>query len=105
MRAFFFGHLINENGLAILADLAMEAAMSEMTATDAKNRFGQLLEMAQSEPVHVQKDGRDVGIMISPGEYERLRAQQTSAGANPLIVKLHADSVKRWGKVYAALAK
>ena len=31
--------------------------MSEITATDAKNRFGQVLEMAQAEPVHVQKNG------------------------------------------------
>jgi len=34
--------------------------MAKMTATDAKNKFGQVLEMAQAEPVAIQKNGRDV---------------------------------------------
>lgn len=77
--------------------------MAKMTATDAKNRFGQLLEAARTEPVHIQKNGRDVAVILSPEEYRRLNAGV--AGPNPLVVKLHADSVKRWGKVYEALAQ
>ena len=30
--------------------------MAEMTATDAKNRFGQVLEMAQAEPVRYPEE-------------------------------------------------
>lgn len=41
----------------------MEPATAEFSATDAKYRFRQLLEMAQKEPVRIQKNGRDVGIM------------------------------------------
>jgi len=35
-----------------------------MTATDAKNKFGQVLEMAQAEPVAIQKNGRDVAYVV-----------------------------------------
>jgi prevent-host-death family protein len=79
--------------------------MAKVTATDAKNRFGQLLEMARVEPVHIQKNGRDVGVMLSPEMFRQLQEGQAGTGANPLVAKLHTESKKRWGKTYAALAK
>lgn len=77
--------------------------MNYMSATDAKNRFGELLEAARKEPVHVQKNGRDVAVVMSPEEYARLR--ENVSGVNPLIKRLHDESHARWGKVYEALAK
>ncbi|MHA6298044.1 type II toxin-antitoxin system Phd/YefM family antitoxin [Devosia sp. CAU 1758] len=79
--------------------------MSTMSATEAKNKFGQLLEMAQAEPVRIQKNGRDVGILISPEQFAAMQKDSTAPRVNPLIQKLHEDSVRRWGKVYEALAK
>lgn len=79
--------------------------MAVITATDAKNKFGQMLEMAQAEPVRVQKNGRDVAVVLSPEDYSALLRQGEQPKVNPLIMKLHQDSVKRWGKVYEALAK
>ena len=38
--------------------------MKTMQATDAKNRFGELLEDAISEPVLIQKNGRDVAVVV-----------------------------------------
>lgn len=78
--------------------------MTEISATDAKNRFGQVLEMAQSEPVRIQKNGRDVAVVLSAEQYSALTASN-GPRVNPLIVKLHGESVKRWGRVYEALAK
>jgi antitoxin Phd len=78
--------------------------MNKMSASDAKNRFGQLLEMARSSPVRIQKQGRDVAIVLSPEEFTRLAAA-ARPGENPLIEKLYAESVQRWSKVYEALAK
>jgi antitoxin Phd len=78
--------------------------MTEITATDAKNRFGQVLEMAMSEPVRVQKAGRDVAVIVSAEEYRRLKALD-ARGPNPKVMEAHARSVKRFGKVYEALAK
>ena len=47
--------------------------MKEITARDAKNRFGYLLNAVQSAPVRVTKKGRAVGVMMSMQHYERLR--------------------------------
>ena len=57
--------------------------MAKITATDAKNRFGQVLEMARTEPVHVQKNGRDVAVVISPEEFERYKAPFETGGGPP----------------------
>ena len=46
--------------------------MKEITASDAKNRFGYLLDAVQSAPVRVTKKGRAVGVMMSVQHYERL---------------------------------
>ncbi len=79
--------------------------MAEITATDAKNRFGQVLEMAQAEPVRIQKNGRDVAVVLSAEQYAALLSESNAPRVNPMIVRLHGESVKRWGKVYEALAK
>lgn len=79
--------------------------MAQMTATDAKNKFGQVLEMAQAEPVAIQKNGRDVAYIVSAEQYRALLSESNAPRVNPLIVKLHGESVRRWGKVYEALAK
>jgi prevent-host-death family protein len=79
--------------------------MSAITATDAKNKFGQLLEMAQAEPVHVQKNGRDVAILLSPEEYARLRAAPEAPKVRPAVEKLLARSIARHDALYKALAK
>jgi len=79
--------------------------MATMTATDAKNKFGQMLEMARTEPVRIQKNGRDVGVVLSPEEYRTLIQGKYEDKVNPAVRKLHAESVERWGKVYKALAK
>lgn len=79
--------------------------MAAISATDAKNRFGQVLEAVRSEPVHVQKNGRDVAVILSPEEYRRLQENASKPAVNPLVMKLHKESVERFGKVYEALAK
>jgi prevent-host-death family protein len=79
--------------------------MAAMSATDAKNRFGEVLELARKEPVRVQKNGRDVAVVLSAEEYQALVLRAQERRVDPLVVKLHGESVKRWGKVYEALAK
>lgn len=46
--------------------------MKEAAATEAKNRFGHLLEMAMTEPVAIEKKGRPVAVLMSLAEYQRL---------------------------------
>ena len=47
--------------------------MREITAKDAKNGFGRLLDAVQRTPVRVMRNGRAVGVMMSIQQFERLR--------------------------------
>jgi prevent-host-death family protein len=75
-----------------------------MTATDAKNRFGELLEMARKEPVHIQKNGRTVAVMMSPEEYQRMIENSTAPKVRPLVEELLERSIERRRSLYQALA-
>lgn len=76
--------------------------MKTMQATDAKNRFGELLEDAISEPVLIQKNGRDVAVEMSKAEFdERYRTVATKE----LVRRYHEESIERFGALYDALAK
>lgn len=48
--------------------------MRYVSATDAKQRLAALLDAAQREPVVIRRQKRDVAVLLSPQEYERLRA-------------------------------
>ena len=78
--------------------------MKSFSASDARNRFGQLIDMAQAKPVRVQRQGRDVAIVMSPEEFRRM-AEAARGKVNPAVERLHAKSAKRWASVYEALAK
>lgn len=47
--------------------------MIAISANDAKQSFGQMLDAAQREPVVIQKHNRPAAIVISTAEYDRLR--------------------------------
>ncbi len=51
--------------------------MKSMSAREAKNRFGYLIDTARQEPVSIEKHGRPVVIVISIEDYERMSATQT----------------------------
>lgn len=44
--------------------------MTTVTAKDAKNRFGELLDTAQRAPVYITKNGKKVAVVLSQEEYE-----------------------------------
>ncbi len=48
--------------------------MRYVSATDAKQRLAAILDAAQREPVVIRRQKRDVAVLLSPQEYERLRA-------------------------------
>ena len=79
--------------------------MAAITATDAKNKFGQVLEMARVEPVRIQKNGRDVAVVLSPEQYAALVEQQSAPKVRPLVETLMAQSMERRKSLYEALAK
>jgi prevent-host-death family protein len=53
--------------------------MKTVTATEAKNRLGAILDDAQREPVVIRRQDRDIAVVLSMAEYERLRAGNIQA--------------------------
>jgi prevent-host-death family protein len=51
-----------------------QGAIMHVTATEAKNRFGYYLGQAEREPVHVMKNDRVAGVIISAARYAELEA-------------------------------
>lgn len=76
--------------------------MKHFTATEAKNRFGEMLDISAVETVVIEKNGRDVAVLLSKAEYDRMATQPSR---KDLIKTLHEESMQRFGKVYEALAK
>mgnify|MGYP003629208544 CR=1 FL=1 len=59
--------------------------MQSMSARDAKNAFGRLIDMARAQPVAVEKYGRPVVVVMAVEEFERLTARakkQVAAAAS-----------------------
>ena len=48
--------------------------MRSITSADAKNNFGELIDLARAAPVMVTKYDRPVVVVMAAEEYERLKA-------------------------------
>ncbi len=46
--------------------------MQNISANDAKSRFGELLDNARREPVTIEKHGRPVAVIMSTEDYDEL---------------------------------
>lgn len=52
--------------------------MTTADATEVKNHFGRYVESALREPVLVRKSGREVAVILSLEDYQRLTALEDS---------------------------
>jgi len=52
--------------------------MKTMTANEAKQSFGRVLEAAQRGPVMIRKHNREAAVVVSMEEWERLRGINTA---------------------------
>ena len=48
----------------------------QVTATELKNRLGQYLDVAETDPVIVEKSGRVKSVLISNAMYEKFLAYE-----------------------------
>ncbi|MFT4654707.1 MAG: antitoxin Phd [Patiriisocius sp.] len=66
-----------------LISLSIGIIMKSVTATEAKNNFGDLLMNAQSAPIAITRNGKEQGVLISAKEYLRIKQQalQTAISA------------------------
>ena len=53
--------------------------MKKVAATEAKNRLGAILDEAQREPIVIQRQDRNVAVVLSMAEYERMRTGNVTA--------------------------
>lgn len=50
--------------------------MQYISATEARATLSHLIDQAQKEPVVIRRQQKDVAVMISPAEYQKLRGIQ-----------------------------
>lgn len=50
--------------------------MKTITATEAKNKLGAVIDAALAEPVMIEKSGRNSVVILAVSEYERLIAME-----------------------------
>lgn len=53
--------------------------MRKVAATEAKNRLGAILDEAQREPIVIQRQDRDVAVVLSMALFERMRSSNVRA--------------------------
>ena len=52
--------------------------MKTISAREAKNSFGRLIDTARAEPVLIEKHGRGVVVVVAVEEFEKLSAKAKS---------------------------
>ncbi len=71
----------------------------EVTATEAKNRLGQMLEHCQREPVVIEKSGRRHSVLISARRFDDLLAAErrlSRSSAEPRTAEAFYAKYKDW---------
>lgn len=53
--------------------------MRIISATEAKQSLGMMIDVAQREPVIIQRQHRDIAVLLSMHDYEQLRGVQIEA--------------------------
>lgn len=64
--------------------------MKSLSAAEAKNAFGHLIDIARHEPVLIEKHNRPVVVVLSIEEYDRLTGGSLS--------RLQTDNTQPKGK-------
>ncbi|MFY9259177.1 MAG: type II toxin-antitoxin system Phd/YefM family antitoxin [Gallionella sp.] len=68
--------------------------MITITSTEAQNRFGEMLDTAQREPVTITRRGRPLAFIISPDELRKLFSSQTRRDEAVATYAAYRDKVK-----------
>jgi PHD/YefM family antitoxin component YafN of YafNO toxin-antitoxin module len=63
----------------------------QITATEAKNRFGSICALAKREPVFVEKAGQIDTVIMSADQYRELQANQNNSSLASRKKKFEAE--------------
>ena len=69
--------------------------MRSITSADAKNNFGELIDLARAAPVTVTKYDRPVVVVMAAEEYQRLMTALSAAGDSPMKAKTNSADRKK----------
>lgn len=69
--------------------------MKTMSAREAKNAFGLMIDTARAEPVLIEKHGRGVVVVVSVEEYQRLARDPQPVLAAPATGKRRATGATK----------
>lgn len=58
--------------------------MRTFTSADAKNKFGELIDLARAAPVAITKYDRPVVVIMAIEEYERIKGTDFSTGTTKI---------------------
>lgn len=72
--------------------------MRTMTSVEAQNRFGELLDAAQREPITITRRGRPLVYVVSQQEYDTLTQTAKSAKSQTEMAKAQAAIAAFRGK-------
>jgi PHD/YefM family antitoxin component YafN of YafNO toxin-antitoxin module len=75
----------------------------QVTATEAKNRFGQVCAQAKREPIFVEKAGRVDSVILSLQQYEEILAQAQPSIQTQAAGKAFYSKYKDWVDMQNAL--
>ena len=78
--------------------------MRTMRIEDAVAAFDKVLDALEDSPVRLERDGKDVAVMLSPALYEVLLAEPP-AGLTPRLAALLKRSLVERAELYRALAR
>jgi len=78
--------------------------MRTIRIEDAALAFDQVLDAIQDAPMRLQRDGKDVAVMLSPALYEMLLAEPPTE-LTPRLATLFKRSLVERAEVYRALAR
>ena len=68
--------------------------VKSVPATEVETRLGAILDDAQREPIVIHRENRDVAVVISMEEYERLRSGKVQAFLD-LRTEIAAEAASR----------
>jgi prevent-host-death family protein len=58
--------------------MQQDRTVKTMSAREAKNGFGLMIDTARAEPVLIEKHGRGVVVVVAVEEFERLRGKSAA---------------------------
>lgn len=67
-----------------------------VSATEAKNKFGQMLDDCQHQPVIIEKAGRRRGVLMSAAQYDQLVAKASRAAGTQTAGDKFYSEYKEW---------